>query len=106
MFTSRNARQKWVSGKSSEIYRIAFGNCSSGANAPERTKTGMRKKTENWIAWVWVREMAEISKPIPSEQSRNRKQISASAPGLLNWTWKYQAVSKMMKRIRTIEMAR
>ena len=85
---------------------MACGSCSSGANAPERTKTGRRKKTENWIACVWVREIAEISNPSPSEQSRKRKQMSASAPQSLNCTWKCQAVSKMMKRISTIEIAR
>src|SRR5439155_26273057 len=99
-------RQKWVSGKSSEMYWIAFGSCSSGAKAPERTKTGNKKKTENWIACVCVREIAEMSNPRPNEQSKNRKQISASEPQSLNWTWKCQALSKMMTRIKTIEMAR
>ena len=47
---------------------MAGGNCSSGANAPESTKIGSKKKTESWIACVWVREKAEMSSPRPNEQ--------------------------------------
>ena len=60
---------------------MAGGSCSSGAKAPERGKTGRRKKTENWMAWVWERLKAEMRSPRPREQRRKRKQMRARVSG-------------------------
>ena len=62
---------------------MAGGSRSSGANAPESTKTGSKKKTESWIACVCVREKAEMRSPSPNEQRRKSRQMSAEHEGLM-----------------------
>ena len=58
------------------------------------------------MAWVCVRENAEISKPSPRENKRKKKQVIESNNGCWNFTPKWRLPTKMVLAIKNIEITR